>query len=181
MIQPTTIRNSANSRAVRTLLVLASFSVLGLPTLAASAGSGSQTQALQEQKQAQKNDTAGQGQTSQEPDQRGQGQMGQRGAADRTANLDVSYYSGDPLKGGKLISTVKLTPPPQTVPSGERQTAGQRQNPVAAQAPKNATFAVIKDARGGARIIDLAQLDQQQGGQGGRGGPRSQDGMPPQR
>ncbi|UWX65284.1 hypothetical protein [Deinococcus rubellus] len=97
------------------------------------------------------------------------------------ANLKVSYYSGDPLEGGKLIGTVKLMPPRQAAAPGPAQAVGQRQNPLAAQAPAGARFAVIKDTRGGARIIDLSQMNQRMDGQGGRGGSRSQDGTPPQR
>ena len=185
MIQPTTIRNSANSRATRTLLMLASFSVLGLPSLAASTLSGSQgqlTQAqnVQAQKQPQQSATPAQGNRA--------GQMNPRGPADRLANLEVSYYSGDPLAGGKLLGTVQLTPP-QGAPAGPvagnrasgTQAAAPRPNPLAAQAPAGARFAVIRDDHGGARIIDLSQADQRMDGQAGRGGPRSQNGLPPQR
>ncbi|WP_161880370.1 hypothetical protein [Deinococcus alpinitundrae] len=182
MTQPTTIRNSASSRAARTVLVLASFSVLGLPTLAASTLSGSQGQLPQAQKQPQKSATPAQGNR---PDQ-----MNPRGPADRLANLDVSYYSGDPLAGGKLLGTVRLTPPRGAPVAGNRamgsQAAGTqattpRPNPLTARAPAGARFAVIKDDHGGARIIDLSQADQRMDGQAGRGGSRSRNGTPPQR
>jgi len=184
MIQPTTIRNSAtrnlatpnlaSSRTARTLLMLASFSVLGLPTLAASALSGSQVT------QAQKNGTPAPG--NQVGGNR-PGQTNPRGPADDMANLEVSYYSGDPLAGGKLIGTVKLTPPQgaPTGPAAGNQASVPRPNPLSAQAPAGAKFAVIRDGHGGARIIDLSRADQRMDDPAGRGGPRSQDGTPPQR
>lgn len=43
------------------------------------------------------------------------------------ADPEVSDYSGDPLKGGRLIGTAKLTPPPQTAPpdKGRRRTSAR--------------------------------------------------------
>ena len=204
MIQPTTIRNSAtrnlatpnlaSSRTARTLLMLASFSVLGLPTLAVSALSGSQVQPARttqaQNTQAQKNGTPAPG--NQVGGNR-PGQLDQRDPADGMANLEVSYYSGDPLAGGKLIGTVRLTAP-QGAPTGPvagnrtmanraagNQASVPRPNPLSAQAPAGAKFAVIRDGHGGARIIDLSRADQRMDGPAGRGGPRSQDGTPPQR
>ncbi|AWN23509.1 hypothetical protein DKM44_09965 [Deinococcus irradiatisoli] len=175
----TAIGNLASTRALRSLLLLGSVGVMGLPALAASAGNSAaqSTQAQRGQPQGQPQAPAGQ------PGR-------QRGAP--AMNLEVSYYSGDPLKGGKLITTLKLTPPqnqgapalnraPSTAADGQiSPAAGQRPvNPVVAQAPAGATYAVIKDDHGGARIIDLSQADQMMGGFGGRGGPQDQGGQTP--
>ena len=111
------------------------------------------------------------------------GQSNQARSNQTRQPLSVSYYSGDPLGGGKLISTLTLTPPAQG--QGQRgqrnQTpqAGQPpQNPIQAQAPKGAKYAVIQDGHGGARIIDLTQMDAGMGGRGGFGGPGGGRGGP---
>ncbi|MFC4453434.1 hypothetical protein [Deinococcus sonorensis] len=99
-------------------------------------------------------------------------------------SLQVSYYAGDPLAGGKLLQTVTLKPPQQGAgPMTSQQAPGQpgaqqghrgtgatpdRQDPVHASAPAGATFAVIRDGRGGARIVDLSQPMQGPGGIGPR-------------
>lgn len=197
MSKSASIRNIASSHAARAFFVLASFSVLGLPTLAASAGSSAAQNAPTQHVQAQRNGGSALTQRSQAGQgQRSQGQRGQdqRGSAGMTANLEVSYFSGDPLKGGKLTSTVKLTPSdrqnsPQGAPAQKGQAnqtanalAGQRVNPIMAQAPEGATFAVIQDPRGDARVIDLPQADSNGGavGRGGRGfgGPAGAGGPP---
>lgn len=92
-------------------------------------------------------------------------------AHSQTAPLKVSYYAGDPQKGGKLIRVVTLTLPPRPLrwgqtartqaqtrpaPSSATGRPASRPNPIVNQAPAGATFAVIRDAQGQTRTIDLA-------------------------
>jgi len=134
------------------LLALTALGAVALPTLAASSGQNTQpapTLTAQNARPAQ----------------------GAQQAQDTT--LKVSYYAGDPQKGGKLIRTVTLTRPQRAQGQGRSAgTPGQAQtrpapgaagsqrasrpNPIVDQAPKGATFAVIRDAQGGSRTIDLA-------------------------
>ena len=103
--------------------------------------------------------------------QNGQVQNGQRQRGPgQFAALQVSYYSADPLSGGKLLGSVTVQPPPRS--AGQTGAANPpTQNPLKAQAPAGAKFAVIEDDHGGARIIDLSQANQVMGGRG-FGGPR---------
>lgn len=113
--------------------------------------------------------------------------------ADSRPNLEVGYHSGDLLAGSKLISILKLTPPQGAAarPAADdraagtqaaiTQATGQRQNSVAAQAPAQAKFAVVRAGRGSARVVDLAQMGQPPEGQAGRVDHRTQGDMPPQR
>ncbi len=172
--------NKASSRAARALIVLGSIGVMGLPALAASVGT-SAAQNIQAKNQAKGAPAQGTQNQNVPSPQRGQVQSNQPQSNQIRPPLSVSYYSGDPLKGGKLISTLTLTPPQPSQQAQGRQgqrnqtpQAGQApQNPIQAQAPKGAKYAVIKDPHGGARIIDLAQMD---AGIGGRGGPNRQPG-----
>ena len=161
------IPNSTSGKTARWLLALGSASVLAL-TLMASAQTAQPTQAQSTQTQTT------QAQSTQTQNQQGQpGKVGQNGPRGQRqyGPFQVSYYSADPLAGGKLISTVTLQPPQQGTAQQQGQTAAaQRQNPLTAQAPAGAKFAVIKDDHGGARIIDLAQVGQMDGR--GFGGPR---------
>lgn len=140
----------------RMLLALTALGAVALPTLAASSGQGTQPapRATATAPNAQRPNTP----------------------------LKVSYYAGDPQKGGKLISTVTLTPPQRTQgqggPSGQAQPQpgtgsttdrrASRPNPIVDQAPKGATFAVIRDAQGRTRTIDLAHPNFGMRGPGGR-------------
>jgi len=137
------------------LLALTALGAVALPTLAASSGQNTQpapTLTAQNARPA-------------------QGTM--PGAQAQNAALKVSYYAGDPRKGGKLIRTVTLTRPQRAQGQGRSdRTPGQAQtrpapgtagserasrpNPIVDQAPKGATFAVIRDAQGKTRTIDLA-------------------------
>ena len=160
--------NSTSGKAARWLLTLGSASVLALPLMAsAQTAQPMQAQTTQAQNKQTQNQQGQPGKT---------GQNGPRGQR-QSGPLQVSYYSADPLSGGKLISTVTLQPPQQGTNQQQGQTAAaQRQNPLTAQAPAGAKFAVIKDDHGGARIIDLAQADQM-GGRG-FGGPRQNNQNP---
>lgn len=76
--------------------------------------------------------------------------------------VEVSYYDGDPMKGGKLIKTVTSQPTRGTPPFSD--------------APDNATFAVVKDPRG-SHVIDLSNLpDPAQVPDDRHGGPRGPQG-----
>ncbi len=180
----TNVRNFAATRAARSLLLLGSVGVVGMPALAANVANSAQNKQTQT--------TQAQGNQTQAKNQAGQAGMQQRGAA-QAMNLEVSYYSGDPLKGGALLSTVKLTPPQDQAGAARTRSAGNTQgagkaaqnastqrpvNPIVAQAPAGAKYAVIQDDHGGARIIDLSQADQMRGGGfGPRGGPQGKNGQ----
>lgn len=143
------------AKTLRTVLVLSALASLGLPALAASAGSTTaQTPRQNTQQNAQPN-------TRQQPG-RGRADQGQRPA------MQVRYYDADPLRGGKLLGTVTLQPPSRQADPPN----AQRTNPLVAQAPKGAKFAVISGPRGDARVIDLSQA---QDGPGMRGGPGRHD------
>ena len=146
--------NSTSGKTARWLVALGSASVLALPLMA----SAQTTQAQPTQTQAQQ-------------DKSGNAARNEQGGQRQSGPMQVSYYSADPLAGGKLISTVTLQQPQRGAnQQGQTQTApAQRQNPLVAQAPAGAKFAVIKDNHGGARIIDLSQADQMNGR--GFGGP----------
>ncbi|WP_420594799.1 hypothetical protein [Deinococcus sp.] len=157
------IPNSTSGKAARWLLALGSASVLALPLMASAQTTQTQTTPAQ---------------TTQTQNQQGQTKQGQSGKAGQngprgqrqSGPLQVSYYSADPLAGGKLISTVTVQPPQRGTQAQGTQATTQRQNPLTAQAPAGAKFAVIKDDHGGARIIDLSQVGQMNGR--GFGGPR---------
>lgn len=152
------------TKTLRTVLVLGTLASLGLPALAASGGS---TTAQAPRQNTQQNST----QQNAQPNTRQPGQGQQPGR--QMTPLKVSYYDADPLRGGKLLGSVTLQPPTRqagTPGTGRTPAAGaQRTNPLVAQAPKGAKFAVISDPRGGSRVIDLSQAAQD--GPGLRGGP----------
>jgi hypothetical protein len=184
--------NSARTAAARTLLALGLSGVMALPAMATSVGTSpvpsvQAVKGTQPQNGQTQNNQSNQGQPGR--DDRAQGQQA------APTPLKVTYYTADPSKGGKVITTLTLTRParPQdrtasqaTVPAPGKtqpQTGNQTQgsqtrpvNPIVAQAPAGATFAVIQGGRGGERVIDLAQADQMRGP--GMGGPGGGDGGP---
>lgn len=187
--------NDFKNRTVRTLIALTMGSVIALPAFAQSSAATTQTRPAQASPAA--------------PTQRSQPPQAQPNQQVRQAPT-VSYYTGDPLKGGRLISSVTLTLPQDQNGRGQNgagqgsrgqgqqgaaaprqgaqttpQTGTQRPtNPLLAQAPAGAKFAVLSGPRGDRRIVDLSQVDQMDdhmdGGRGGRGGPQngSQDSQP---
>lgn len=91
-----------------------------------------------------------------------QTQQAQKQAQQSQIKVEVSYYDGDPMNGGKLIKTVTSQPTRGTVPF--------------ADAPDNARFAVVKNPRG-SHVIDLSNLpDPAQAPDGRQGGPRGPQG-----
>jgi len=152
-------RTSLFRAPARMLLALAALGAVALPTLAAS--SAQKAQPAQSTRPTQ---------STTAPNARPQ-----------NVTLKVSYYTGDPQKGGRLIRTLTLTRPPGSQGQGQTaetprarpefgSTAGQaasRPNPIVDQAPKGATFAVIQDGQGGSRTIDLAHPDFGMKGPGG--------------
>ena len=177
-------RTSLFRAPARMLLALTALSAVTLPTLAASSGQNARpapTSTAQNARPAQSRTVPG--------------------AQSQGTTLQVSYYAGDPQKGGKLIRTVTLTRPqraqgqnrptgtpgqaqPRTAPGTASAQRASRPNPIVDQAPKGATFAVIRDAQGGTRTIDLAHPGF---GMRGPGGPDQTDrtqtggGTPPTR
>ncbi|WP_293910759.1 hypothetical protein [Deinococcus sp.] len=174
--------NSARTTAARLLLALGLTGVMAVPAMAASVGNTAAQNIQARNGQIQPNQT--------QPDQT-QNRRSQRQPGQNAPDLKVTYYTADPSKGGKIISTLTLTRParPQgqtgsrrAVPTpGETLARPRPVNPVVAQAPAGATFAVVQGGRGGERVIDLAQADQMGGpgmGGPGMGGPGGRDGGP---
>ena len=160
--------NSVRTTAARLLIALGLSGVMAVPAVAASVGK-SATQGVQA-RNAQT--LTGQVQSQRQPGQ-------------NAPELKVTYYTADPAKGGQVITTLTLTRPPRpqdrtgTQAPGSQDQADQPRpvNPIKAQAPAGAKFAVIQGGRGGGRVVDLSQVDQMGGpGMGGRG---SRDGTGP--
>ncbi len=100
--------------------------------------------------------------------------------------LSVSYYAGNPAQGGKLLTTTTLPPAGGATKGPQGNTPDKRDGrhehrghhggfgPLKDQAPTGATFAVIKEASGQSRTIDLTRtpLRAPQGGQRGPAAPK---------
>lgn len=69
--------------------------------------------------------------------------------------MQVAYYSGDPLKGGQRLSTKTVTAPADGPQGGRQEGAQQGANPLAQNAPKGATHAVITTPFG-RRVVNLS-------------------------
>ncbi|SMB78390.1 hypothetical protein [Deinococcus hopiensis] len=91
-----------------------------------------------------------------------QGQLQDRGP--QAQAMQVTYYAGHPLQGGKRLSSATVTP--------------QRGSTPFANAPKGATYAVMTTPFG-KRIVNLKNAQAQQP-RDDRGGPPGPDGAPPQ-